>query len=62
MCMPDIGGAKGRLVVIELAEEAPQTRSMEVGGHPAHVVPDAEGRLTSPTRDRTRSSSRISRL
>ena len=57
------GGAKGRLVIIELAEEAPQTRSMEVGGiRPMWCPTRRAGSLTSPTRDRTRSSSRISRL
>jgi YVTN family beta-propeller protein len=49
------GASAGQLVVIELTEEAPEIRSIEIGGHPAHVVPDGDGRFAFVTDAETNS-------
>jgi YVTN family beta-propeller protein len=43
------GAPGGRLVVMDLSEQAPQMQAIDLGGHPAHVVADAEGRFAYVT-------------
>ena len=38
-------GSGGQLVLIDLKSPTPETTTISIGGHPAHVVPDHEGRF-----------------